>query len=115
MSKDMTLEEAIEEIRDHAIVIDFRPQKALRALRIIYKSLKEYQSVCRHGVTTNESKVAHCDKFICKECGISLQNWVRVVPVEYEDGYIDCEHHEYEFEFCPNCGRKIVEDENNES
>lgn len=107
---DLTLEEAIEEIRDHAIVIDFRPRKAIEALRILYKALNEYKSSCEVKCTINKSDVANCDKFICRECGICLQDWVRVVPVEYDDGYIDYEHHEYEFEFCPNCGRKIVEE-----
>ena len=41
------------------------------------------------------------DQFVCSECGIELQNWVRVERDE-DDG--DETHHEYRFNFCPNCG-----------
>lgn len=57
--------------------------------------------------TVNNSAVAHCDKFICRECGICLQDWVEVKPEEYEDGYIDYAHHEYEKKFCPECGAEV--------
>ena len=41
------------------------------------------------------------DQFVCSECGIELQNWVRVERDE-DDG--DETHYEYRFNFCPNCG-----------
>ena len=41
------------------------------------------------------------DQFVCSECGIELQNWVRIERDE-DDG--DEAHHEYRFNFCPNCG-----------
>lgn len=43
------------------------------------------------------------DQFICSECGIHLQDWVRIDEDDYEDGVV----HEYVFRFCPNCGRRI--------
>ncbi len=46
---------------------------------------------------------ADCDQFVCSNCGIELQDWCRVERDE-EDG--DVTYHEYEFNFCPNCGAK---------
>jgi DNA-directed RNA polymerase subunit RPC12/RpoP len=46
---------------------------------------------------------AEQDQFICSECGIHLQDWVRIDEDDYEDGVV----HEYVFRFCPNCGRRI--------
>lgn len=56
--------------------------------------------------TTNISKIADCDEFICNDCGLHLKDWVRV---EITDEYGE-DHYEYEFEFCPSCGAKIIED-----
>ena len=61
------------------------------------------------GNTENISEVAFCDNFVCKNCGIQLKDWVRVVPEEYEDGFVDYINQEYEFKFCPECGAKIKE------
>jgi len=47
-----------------------------------------------------------CDQFVCSECGIELQDWHRVERDE-DDG--DVTYHEYRFRFCPNCGMKIKE------
>lgn len=43
------------------------------------------------------------DQFVCSECGIELQNWVRIERDE-DDG--DETYHEYRFNFCPNCGAR---------
>ncbi len=48
---------------------------------------------------------AEQDQFICSECGIHLQDWVRIDEDDYEDGIV----HEYVFRFCPNCGKKLEE------
>lgn len=48
---------------------------------------------------------ADVDQFICSECGIHLQDWVRIDEDDYEDGIV----HEYAFRFCPNCGKKVRE------
>ena len=57
--------------------------------------------------TENMSTVAFCDRFICKNCDIHLENWVKVV-IDPDDG--ERYHYEYEFKFCPECGAKIVEE-----
>lgn len=59
---------------------------------------------------TNLSAVAWCDKLICSHCGIVLQDWVEV---RYDEDMDDTTHHEYVFNYCPNCGAKI-DDENEE-
>lgn len=55
---------------------------------------------------TNLSAVAWCDKLICSHCGIVLQDWVEV---RYDEDMDDTTHHEYVFNYCPNCGAKIEE------
>lgn len=45
-----------------------------------------------------------CDQFVCSECGIELQDWNRV---ERDDDDGEISYHEYCFEYCPQCGRKI--------
>lgn len=61
----------------------------------------EIKDTCRHVGDINEA-----DQFICSECGIHLEDWVK--KVEDEDGDIHCQ--EYAFKFCPNCGRKMVDE-----
>lgn len=54
----------------------------------------------------NENKdYAECDQFVCSNCGIELQDWHRVERDE-DDG--DITYHEYEFDFCPRCGCKVI-------
>jgi hypothetical protein len=54
----------------------------------------------------NENKdYAECDQFVCSNCGIELQDWHRVERDE-DDG--DISYHEYEFNFCPGCGCKVI-------
>jgi DNA-directed RNA polymerase subunit RPC12/RpoP len=45
-----------------------------------------------------------CDQFVCSECGIELQDWHKV---ERDDDDGEISYHEYTFQYCPHCGRKI--------
>lgn len=56
-------------------------------------------------VTRNVAEVS--DTFICEKCGIYLED---CVSVEYDEDTEDTTFHEYEFKFCPDCGRKVVEE-----
>ena len=47
-----------------------------------------------------------CDQFVCSQCGIELQDWRRV---EHDEDDGDVTYNEYRFRFCPNCGAKIKE------
>ena len=67
----------------------------------------EYQDAAH---TKNLSEIAWCDSFICSKCGLHLEEWVKVeITEEYGK-----ERFEYEFEYCPGCGRKIVEGDEDE-
>ena len=55
-------------------------------------------------VTRNLAKVS--DTFICEKCGIWLEDCVKV---EYDEDTEDTAYQEYEFKFCPRCGRKVEE------
>ena len=57
--------------------------------------------------TTNVGTYHPVDEFICSKCGIQLEEWVRHVTDEDGEEY----HYEYEFNFCPNCGRRIEEEQ----
>lgn len=59
---------------------------------------------------THIGDIAQCDQFICSKCGIHLEDWRMLVEEEYDYGYTEMANYEYEFKFCPNCGRKIVEE-----
>jgi hypothetical protein len=47
------------------------------------------------------------DQFVCSECGIELQGWVRV---ERDEDTWEVTYHEHRFNFCPNCGAMMEED-----
>lgn len=55
-------------------------------------------------LTRNISAVSY--RFICEKCGIRLEDCVKTV---YDEDAEDTTFYEYEFKFCPECGRKIVD------
>lgn len=55
-------------------------------------------------VTRNLSAVS--DRFNCEKCRIYLENWMKCLCGE--DG--EYKYQEYKFKFCPECGRKVVEE-----
>jgi rubrerythrin len=44
------------------------------------------------------------DEFLCPYCGLHLTEWMRLI---YDEDLNEMELSEYQFKFCPNCGRKI--------
>lgn len=68
--------------------------------KAIIRSIKAVEP--KHGENIG-TDYAECDQFICSECGIHLQGWVRIDEDDYDDGIV----HEYEFRFCPNCGARM--------
>lgn len=94
------------DIREDGVTSFFFNEESVR----IIMSLKvpSYSEIVIPNVTKNTSEIAHCDRFICEKCGIHLKDWARVKVEEYEDGYKDEGLYEYEFEYCPNCGAKVV-------
>lgn len=60
--------------------------------------------------TQNESKISGVDEFICSSCGLNLKGWARYTSEKFDGEYIpQGAAQEYEFRFCPNCGRKVKE------
>ena len=56
-------------------------------------------------VTRNIAEIS--DAFICGKCGICLED---CVSVEYDEDTEDTTYHVYEFKFCPECGRRVMEE-----
>lgn len=58
--------------------------------------------------TENVSEYNPVDEFICLKCGLVLQDYVKVLMDE--DGEL-ISRGEYEIEYCPHCGRKVINNE----
>lgn len=65
-------------------------------------------------IIETENMAIVSDEFICKKCGIYLKDYIKVVMDEDNDGYIDEQHYDYEPKYCPECGAKIKDGEDNE-
>ena len=63
-------------------------------------------------VVETEDLATATEQFICKNCGIRIENFDKVVLEEDNDGYIDKLFCEYIFKYCPECGAKVREAEN---
>lgn len=67
-------------------------------------------------IVTTEDLATATEQFICKNCGIRIEDFSKVVLEEDNDGYVDKLFYEYRFKFCPECGAKIkdggADDEN---
>lgn len=46
------------------------------------------------------------DQFVCSECGVELQEWVRV---ERDEDFGEVTYHEQRLNFCPICGADVRE------
>lgn len=68
---------------------------------VVKNGLNVFGSTCKN----ENNDYAECDQFVCSNCGIELQDWHRVERDE-DDG--DISYHEYEFNFCPGCGCKVI-------
>ena len=55
--------------------------------------------------TRNIAEISNA--FICGKCGICLED---CVSVEYDEDTEDTTYHVYEFKFCPECGRRVMEE-----
>lgn len=72
------------------------------------EDIEELYNILTYGteaVTRNLSAVS--DSFFCEKCRIYLENWMKCLCGE-DTEYTKCQ--EYKFKFCPECGRKVVEE-----
>lgn len=72
------------------------------------KEAEEIYNILTYGkadVTRNIAEVS--DTFICEKCRIHLEDCVKCV---YDEDAEDITHYEYEFKFCPECRRRVVEE-----
>ena len=99
----MTKKEAIKIIKSECYVFNpfnlDRTTMVNTALDLAIKALEQEPKKCHN----ENPDYAECDQFVCSNCGIELQDWHRVE--RDEDG--DITYHEYEFNYCPNCGAKM--------
>ena len=56
--------------------------------------------------TTTKNLAEYSDAFVCEKCGIHLEDWSKI---EVDEDAEDVSVLEYEFKFCPNCGRRVIE------
>lgn len=79
-------------------------------LKAIDKQAEElgwlYEKTC-----TNESEYDLIDEFECSNCGIILSEYQQI-EVDEDDG--ERFFYDYRPKYCPNCGRKIVEENEDE-
>ena len=80
---------------------------AIETTESFLKDIDEQPTATQTCENINED-YAECDQFKCSECQIELQDWHRVERDEY-DGEIS--YHEYTFKYCPNCGRRVKEED----
>lgn len=69
--------------------------------------LNEVPQIANDSECNNVCKeYAECDAFICSNCGVYLENWSEVIFDDDGEKMLQ----EFEFKFCPNCGKKIVKE-----
>lgn len=70
--------------------------------------LKDYMEMKLCDVADGTRNVAEVsDEFICEQCGMHIEDYVRAI---YDEESEDTTYKGYEFKFCPECGRKVVEE-----
>lgn len=69
--------------------------------------VRRFTDESRKNETRNVLKTHPQPAFCCQRCGIVLMDWCRLIEDKDEKGYMAPT--DYEFKFCPNCGRRIVD------
>ena len=73
----------------------------------VIEYIKEQPTADVKLVIETEDLATATEQFICKNCGIRIENFDKTVLEEDNDGYIDKLFYEYRFKFCPECGAKV--------
>lgn len=80
-------------------------------LKAIQQQMKELGWLDEEETCTNLSEYNSMDVFKCSNCGIELGEYRQF---EIDEDYGDRYGHQYKPKYCPNCGRKIVEENKND-
>lgn len=89
---------------DHTVSTEVEVIQAKAYAEGIDSERKRISDWCRPSVENLNPDYADCDQFVCSNCGIHLQDWVRIDADDYDASIV----HEYVFRFCPHCGGKVV-------
>lgn len=84
-----------------------------RLEELYQKAVGEINADPLYGECKDKSEIL--DDFICSHCGIYLVDLTKVIEEQYDDGFSDDECYVYEPKFCPECGRKIIRQEDKEN
>lgn len=79
------------------------------------EEIKNIKAADVQPVVDTENMATVSDEFICKKCGIYLKDYIKVVLDEDNDGYVDEQHYDYEPKFCPECGAKVKDGDENDN
>lgn len=56
--------------------------------------------------TVNISPNNPVDGFLCEKCGFEAEDWS---AIERDEEYQDMNYYEFEFKYCPRCGKKVID------
>lgn len=107
-------EKELAEIKEENKVLVSECDRLIKEKGELLKKTADVQPV-KQPIIETENMATVSDEFICKKCGIYLKDYIKVVMDEDNDGYIDEQHYEYEPKFCPECGAKVKDGEQNDS
>lgn len=107
-------EKELAEIKEENKVLMSECDRLIKEKGELLKKTADVQPV-KQPIIETENMATVSDEFICKKCGIHIKDYIKVVMDEDNDGYIDEQHYEYEPKFCPECGAKIKDGEQNDS
>ena len=74
----------------------------------LWDSVDDMPAAEVQSIITTEDLATATEQFICKNCGIRIEDFSKIVLEEDNDGYVDKLYYEYRFKFCPECGAKII-------
>ena len=107
MAEYIEREKAIECIKPHVKPTTVYGEGYMQAIEHALDILELMPASDVQPVVETEDLATATEQFICKNCGIRIENFEKVVLEEDNDGYIDKLFCEYRFKFCPECGAKV--------